>query len=154
MTDQTDTGNWDRIRAVLLEAIQEQQEAMFSATVLQEARQPRNMGLMLNPDGFSLLTGTCGDTMEFFLRIRDSRIDTVTFMTDGCGPTVACGSRLTRMAKGQDLEEAAAIEAEDLIHALDGLPPEHTHCATLAVETLRDAIADHWRQEVQGEKVS
>ena len=36
----------------------------------------------------------------------------------------------------------AAIEAAEVIIALDGLPPEHIHCATLAVNTLREAIVD------------
>ena len=80
--------------------------------------------------------------MEIFLRVQDSRIEIAAFMTDGCGPTVACGSMLTKMAQGKSLEEAAAIEAADLIVALDGLPPEHVHCATLAVHTLHQAIAD------------
>jgi nitrogen fixation NifU-like protein len=141
MTEQTETSSFDRIVAALQEAIREQEEAMFSAAVLKEARQPRNVGIMLDPDGYALVCGPCGDTMEMFLRVQDSRIEVAAFMTDGCGPTVACGSMLTRMAQGRSLDEAAAIEAADLIIALDGLPPEHVHCATLAVNTLLQAIA-------------
>ena len=84
--------------------------------------------------------------MGMFLRVQDSRIEVAAFMTDGCGPTVACGSMLTQMAQGKSLEEAAAIEAADVIIALDGLPPEHLHCATLAVNTLQEAIADHQQE--------
>jgi nitrogen fixation NifU-like protein len=141
MTEQTETSSFDRIVAALQEALREQEEAMFSAAVLKEARQPRNMGIMLDPDGYALVCGPCGDTMEMFLRVQDSRIEVAAFMTDGCGPTVACGSMLTRMARGKSLTEAAAIEAADLIIALDSLPPEHVHCATLAVNTLLQAIA-------------
>jgi nitrogen fixation NifU-like protein len=107
------------------------------------------MGMMLDPDGYGLVCGPCGDTMQMFLRVQDSRIEIAAFLTDGCGPTVACGSMLTQMARGQGLGEAEAIEAADLIIALDGLPPEHVHCATLAVNTLRAAIAGH-RQEGGG----
>jgi nitrogen fixation NifU-like protein len=141
MTKQTETSSFDRIVTALQEAIREQEEAMFSAAVLKEARQPRNMGIMLDPDGYALVCGPCGDTMEMFLRVQDSRIEVAAFMTDGCGPTAACGSMLTQMAQGKSLDEAAAIEAADLITGLDGLPPEHVHCATLAVHTLRQAIA-------------
>jgi nitrogen fixation NifU-like protein len=63
-------------------------------------------------------------------------------MTNGCGPTVACGSMLTRMAQGKSLAEAAAIETAEVIIALDGLPAEHLHCAALAADTLHQAIAD------------
>jgi nitrogen fixation NifU-like protein len=80
--------------------------------------------------------------MEFFVRLNGERIEQVSFMTDGCGPTVACGSMVTRMAQGKRLAEASAIEGAEVIIALDGLPAEHVHCATLAVNTLHAAIAD------------
>jgi hypothetical protein len=50
--------------------------------------------------------------------------------------------KLARMAEGKSLAEAAAIDAAEVIVALDGLPAEHVHCATLAVSTLQQAIAD------------
>ena len=155
MTEQKEMSDLDRWVAALQSAILEREQALFSAKVLAESRHPQNMGVMLDSDGQALVCGPCGDTMEMFLRVQrvkrvqrvqrvqDSRIEAAAFMTDGCGPTVACGSMLTKMAQGKGLEEAAGIEAADLIIALDGLPPEHVHCATLAVNTLREAIADH-----------
>ena len=142
MTEQTETNDFDRFVAALQAAILEREQALFSAKVLAEARQPQNMGVMDTFDGYGLVFGSCGDTMEVFLRVDGERIEKASFMTDGCGPTVACGSMLTRMAQGKSLAEAAAIEAAEVIIALDGLPPEHIHCATLAVNTLREAIAD------------
>ena len=139
MADQRETNDFERWVEALQRAFLEREQELFSAVVLQEARQPQNMGVMLDPNGHAVLLGSCGDTMEIFLRVQDSRIEIAVFMTDGCGPTVACGSMLTRMAQDKSLEEAAAIEAADLIIALDGLPPEHVHCATLAVHTLRQA---------------
>jgi nitrogen fixation NifU-like protein len=141
VAEQQDIGDFERWIVALQEAILERERALFSAKVLEEARCPQNMRVMLGPDGHALLVGSCGDVMEMFLRVSDSRIENAAFMTDGCGPTVACGSMLTRMAQGRTLEAAAAIEAADLIMALDGLPPEHVHCATLAVDTLRQAIS-------------
>jgi nitrogen fixation protein NifU and related proteins len=142
MTEQGETNGFDRWLAALQEAILEREQALYSAKVLAEARQPQNMGVMDDPDGYGLVFGSCGDTMEIFLRLNGERIEQVAFMTDGCGPTMACGSMLTRMAQGKSLAEAAAIEAAEVIIALDGLPAEHLHCATLAVNTLRQAIAD------------
>ena len=142
VADQRETNDFERWVEALQRALLEREQELFSAVVLQEARQPQNMGVMLDPNGHAVLIGPCGDTMEFFLRVQESQIELAVFMTDGCGPTVACGSMLTRMAQGKSLEDAAAIEAADLIIALDGLPPEHVHCATLAVDTLRQGIAD------------
>lgn len=147
MTEWREMSDLDRWVAALQQAILEREQALFSARVLKEARQPQNMGVMLDPNGYASVRGPCGDTMEMFLRIQDSRIEVAAFMTDGCGPTVACGSLVTQMAQGKDLEEAAAIEAADVIIALDGLPPEHVHCATLAAKTLQEAMADHQQRE-------
>jgi nitrogen fixation NifU-like protein len=146
MTETRGTSDLDRWVAAVQQAILEREQALFSARVLKEARQPQNMGGMLDPDGQALVCGPCGDTMGMFLRIQDSRIEVAAFMTDGCGPTVACGSMVTQMAQGKSLEEAASIEAADVIIALDGLPPEHIHCATLAVQTLQEAMSDHQQQ--------
>lgn len=142
MTEQGGTNGFDRWVAALQEAIREREEALYSAKVLAEVRQPHNMGVTGYADGYGLVFGPCGDTMEFFLLLDGEQIKKATFMTDGCGPTVACGSMLTRMVEGKTLDEAAAIEAAELIVALDGLPPEHLHCATLAVNTLHQAVAN------------
>jgi len=154
MAEQQETNDFDRWVAALQQALLEQEQAIFSAKVLEEARHPQNVGIMLEPDGHAFLTGPCGDSMEMFLRVRDSRIEIAAFMTDGCGPTVACGSMLTKMVRGKALQEAASIEAADLIVALDGLPAEHIHCATLAVQTLQQAMdACHPQSEERPEKM-
>ena len=150
MTEQREISDLDLWVAALQEAILERERALFSAKVLEEARYPQNMGVMREPDGHALVQGPCGDTMEIFLRVHDSRIEIASYMTDGCGPTVACGSMLTRMAQSKSLQEAATIDAAEVIVALDGLPPEHVHCATLAVNTLQEAIAVCQREEGTG----
>lgn len=142
MTELNETEAFDRWVAALQEAIYERQRELFSEKVLAEAREPNSMQTIDPADGYGLDIGSCGDTMEVFLRQTGGKIEKAAFMTDGCGPTIACGSMLTRMAQGKSLDAAAAIEAADLIIALDGLPPEHVHCATLAVSTLQHAIAD------------
>jgi nitrogen fixation NifU-like protein len=88
--------------------------------------------------------------MEIYLRFQGERIKEVSFMTDGCGPTLACGSMLTSMVRGFTLEEASAIRPEDLIAALDGLPEGSQHCAELAVSTLQNAIFNWtWRRDAR-----
>jgi len=139
--------DFDRIIAALLDEISRQEAALYSAKVLAEARQPRNLGAILEPDGHAAMNGACGDRMEMFLRINGQQIERVTFLTDGCGPTVACGSMLTALAVGKTLEQAAAIRAMDLVAALDGLPEGHVHCASLAVNTLRLAILSYQGQD-------
>jgi nitrogen fixation NifU-like protein len=118
----------------------EDERATYSQKVIEETYNPKNLGRMSAPDAVGIVHGWCGDTMEIYLRMNSSRIEEATFMTDGCGPTVACGSKLTTMVRGMSLDQASEITPENLIAALDGLPEESLHCAELAVNTLREAI--------------
>jgi nitrogen fixation NifU-like protein len=138
---QEEATDFDRMVAELQRQIVEQEQALYSAKVIEEANNPTNLGRMAEPDAYGIVHGWCGDTMEIYLRLDGERIKKATFMTDGCGPSVACGNMLTTMVRGRMLEEADKIRPEDLIAALDGLPEDSTHCAELAVSTLREAIA-------------
>lgn len=126
----------DIIQSKILEAVL----ARYSKRVIEEANKPKNVGRMDEPDGCGIIHGPCGDTMEFYLKVIEESIDEISFMTDGCGPTIACGSMTTRQVKGKGLDEARKLTDKDLIVALDGLPDDHQHCARLAIDTLRKAI--------------
>jgi nitrogen fixation NifU-like protein len=141
--------HFDRAMAELQEQILQEARTYYSAKVVEEFYQPKNVGVIMGPDGYGSVLGPCGDTMDIYLRLDGQRIVKAAFMTDGCGATIACGSMLTQLVEGRSLEEAAAITPEDLTAALDGLPEEHTHCALLAVNTLREAIADCSREGEQ-----
>ena len=142
MAEQKEDFDLERWVAALQEAILEREREMFSDKVRAEAREPHNMGVLDPADGYGLAFGSCGDTMECFVTLDGECVKDAFFNTDGCGPTVACGSMMTKLAEGKVLAEASAIEAAEVIVALDGLPPEHVHCATLAVNSLQLAIAD------------
>ena len=64
----------------------------------------------------------------------------MSFWTDGCGTSIACGSMLTKIIKGKKIREIYDITSEELNDALDGLPENHVHCTVLAVNTLRKTI--------------
>jgi len=96
------------------------------------------------PDGYARMTGTCGDTMEIFLKIRDERVAECAFRTDGCGTTIVCGSVATELASGNTIiESLGAVSGEGILRVLGGLPESSAHCAQLASETLRRALADY-----------
>jgi len=118
----------------------EDERATYSQKVIEGYYNPQNLGRMRDPDALGIVHGWCGDTMEIYLKMNSNRIREATFMTDGCGPTVACGSKLTTVVRGMSLDEARQIKQDDLVVALDGLPEESLHCAELAVNTLREAI--------------
>ena len=127
---------FDELEGMLLE----EAKKFYSPKVIELYTDPQNYGELENPDGVTYMSGICGDTVGIFLAVANGTIDRIGFVTDGCGPTIACASGLTCMAKGRPLEDAMKISSGDLIEYLGGLPREHTHCADLAVNTLHGAL--------------
>jgi len=123
--------------------IDEDEEALYSKKVVEEYRNPQHIGFFKNPDAHGKLKGSCGDTMQFDLKIQNDRIVDARFFTDGCGPSIACGSMLSKMIIGKLLDEVVTISSDDVYNALDGLPKENEHCAVLAVNTLALCIASY-----------
>jgi len=116
---------------------------VYSDTVIDHAMNPRNMGDMQDANGFARVTGPCGDTMEIWLRVVNDIIADATFMTDGCGASIASGSMITEMVKGKSIDEGRRITQRDMLAALGKLPEESEHCALLAVDTLNAALIDY-----------
>ena len=109
--------------------------------VIEHATSPRNAGSLPDADGYASLTRECGDDMQVWLKVEDSRIVRATFWTHGCVQMIAAGSVTTELATGRSLFEALGIDAERISERLGGLG-EAEHCADLASETLKAAIRD------------
>jgi len=141
---------FDRFAEDLQRQVDEQARAVFSAQVIEEASYPDHVGRMEKPDAYGRSMGWCGDMMEFYLRLDGERIEAVRFMTDGCGPTLACGNVLARMIEGLTLDQTSDILPDQIVEALEGLPEEHLHCAELAVSAFQNAMFS-WRFKQQAE---
>ena len=133
------TTAWDEFQ----ELMKAEMRKVYSETVVDHAMNPRNLGSMENADGFARITGPCGDTMEIWLRVRSDSIVKASFMTDGCGTTIAAGSMVIELVKGKSAIQALKIGQHDVLSALGGLPQESQHCALLAANTLKAAIKDY-----------
>lgn len=114
----------------------------ISQVLIEHAQRPRNNYPLTEYDGRARITGTCGDTMEVWVKVRDGVVEQATFTTDGCGVSHACGSMTTCMAEGRPLEEIESLEAEHVISAFRGLPPDHEHCADLSSSAMKLACAN------------
>ena len=103
-------------------------------------------GRMNDPTASAFLKGPCGDEMEFYLVVRDGRIEDVRYYTEGCGSTRRCAAAVARRAQGATVLDALALNPRAVIAAEPDLPAAGWHCAILAVSTLYRAIADHLLQ--------
>ena len=106
-------------------------------------RNPKYNRTMEDPDACARVTGSCGDTMEIFLKFDGQRVIEASYITDGCGSSSVCGSFAVEMAIGKNPDEIIAIDGNSILARLGRLPEEERHCAFLAAETLQAALHEH-----------
>ena len=115
----------------------------YSPTLVDHFLNPRNAGMMREPDGTgeSEYAG-CGDLARFFLRVRYGRAVEVRFQTYGCGPTIAAASVASELGRGRTVDDLSRLTSGDVEEALEGLPENRKHAADVAAGALRAAAAD------------
>ena len=119
--------------------------ALYSKTVMDHFRNPRNVGTIENADGVGEVgNAKCGDIMKIYLKIEDNIIDDVKFETFGCGSAIASSSMATELIKGKHIEEALGITNKAVAEALEGLPAHKMHCSVLAEEAIKAAVKDYY----------
>lgn len=114
-----------------------------SRLFLSHAENPKNLGELAAANGMAVGVGSCGDTLTVKLLVEKGVIEDIKCLPNGCRYTVVCASMVSEIAKGLPLDEALKLQPEDVDTLLGGLPPDHLHCARLAVNTLGEAIEDH-----------
>ncbi len=119
----------------------------YSAALLDHFLNPRNAGLMREPDGVGADEyAGCGDLARFFLRVREGRVSEVRFQTYGCGPTIAAASAASERMTGRAVEELLNLESREVEDAVDGLPDDRKHAADVVAGALRAAALDALRR--------
>ena len=121
---------------------------IYSREVLHHFINPSNVYKMEDPDAVGIMGDPdCGDALEMFIKVRDNRIEEISYLVYGCCAAIATSSMTTELAKGKTLEEAFAITEEDIAYALGGLPDNKMHCSNLGVSALREAIMNYRRKQ-------
>ena len=144
--------NLDALLQQLQEHIYEETRQAFGEKVYQRWRNPLHIGAMQDADGQATVKGTCGDSMEISLKFDNNVVVDASFQTDGCGPTVVCGSYAAEMAMGKTPDDIFDITGESILTVLGGLPQEHEHCAFLAANSLQAATNDYMVRQAQKQK--
>ncbi len=104
---------------------------------------PRNVGVIENPDGFGHLGDpSYGFDLELYIKVKDSTITDAKFKAFGCATTIATVSMVSEMLEGRSIEQALDISDKEIAEALDGLPPSRMHCAELGHELIKSAVDD------------
>lgn len=114
---------------------------MYSAKVLEHLENPRNVGVLADDAVKGSATNpVCGDLLDLYVKIADGKIVVATFQAQACPPCIAAASVLTELIAGLSVAAASELQAADVTNALESLPRNKEHCATLAIDALQDAI--------------
>jgi nitrogen fixation NifU-like protein len=112
----------------------------YSAVLVDHFLNPRNAGLMREPDGVGADEyDGCGDLARFYLRVRGGVAIEVRFQTYGCGPTIAAASVASELVIGRAVTDLAGLKAREVEDALDGLPDDRKHAADVVAGAVRAA---------------
>jgi len=135
--------DFDNFVEDLQNQIFEETKADSGDVAFQRWLKPLYMGTMDNPDGYGRITGSCGDTIQIFLKFENEKVKEALFQTDGCGSSTVCGSFAAELALGKSPDEIVDITGESILKKLGSFPEEDKHCAFLSVEALQDAVNDY-----------
>jgi nitrogen fixation NifU-like protein len=120
---------------------------VYSDAVLDHFRNPRNAGVLRDPDGVGEAENpVCGDLAKISIRVADGRVAEARFQTYGCGPSIAAASVGTELVRQMTLDDALALAAEEIEVALGGLPPDRKHAADVVAEAIHAAVENHLRR--------
>lgn len=135
---------------------------VYSPRINARFRSPSHTGAA----GGANATGTtasfeCGSFVRVSLSIdKDSKvIRKGGFQTNGCGYMVAAADLIAEYLTGRDLTQLHAVEETEFLELITSrlgkFPPERLQCGHLAIQALRQALADYRAllvEEFTGEK--
>lgn len=110
--------------------------------ILDHYENPRNRGVLENPDLDAQRTNPgCGDVIRVMARLDpEGRIESIRWEGQGCTISRASASIFTEMVEGKPLNEAVAVDHEQMISLIGrDILMHRVTCATLALDALRDA---------------
>lgn len=109
----------------------------FSSIVVDHFSNPRNLGRISQPDAQAFVGNpVCGDQILLSAVFEGDIVSNIKFEARGCAAALATGSLLTELLAGKNVDQCAAITANDLTNSLGGLNPEQAHVVKLGLDVI------------------
>ncbi len=140
--------NFDTFINNLQEEIFDEAKKTFGEAGFQRWQNPEYNGPLQNYDTRAQVKGECGDTMEIFLKFDKNRVESASYVTDGCASSSICGSFTAELAMGKNPDELTEITGDAVLKKIGGLQ-EDKHCAFLAAKTLQEALQCYMSREIK-----
>jgi len=113
--------------------------ALYSETLLDHFRHPRNYGALTAPDvSYESFNPLCGDRIRLEVKFEGETVKECGFVGDGCAISIAAASLLTELILNKEI---TSVSDDQLIAALESdIKPARRQCALLALEALRSGL--------------
>ena len=116
---------------------------IYHEMIVDYSRNPINYGEIENHDvTFHDSNPLCGDSIDIDMKIDENKVTDIKFHGKGCAICMACTSVLTEITKGKSIDEARAIEKNDVLGelGLEHLQAVRIKCALLSLKVLKSAL--------------
>ena len=104
-----------------------------------------------NADIIGGFTGSCGDHVDIYLKIKENIIKDAKYLTDGCPGAVTSASTVTEIVKNKHINEVSKLKISDIVEFLKegpkGLPKNMYDCCGIAIGALRNAISRYKKEK-------
>lgn len=111
-------------------------ESMYQEIILDHYKHPHHKGLQPQYDAeVHHVNPTCGDEVTVRVRVRDGRVDEVSFDGQGCSISQASTSVMTELVTGRPVTDALAVQ-EEFLSLLQGRGEQEPD-----EDRLEDAVA-------------
>lgn len=117
---------------------------LYTEDVLDHSEHPRNQG-ELTGEGVLMervSNASCGDVVQFFIKVLDGKIVDVKWRGIGCAITTAAASKLSEYLQGKALKDIKKMSEEELTKNGVGFEvnPGRMKCLTLPAKLVNKLI--------------
>lgn len=116
---------------------------LYKDLILDHYKHPRNFGELKNPDVVGReANATCGDLVEFQIRLKKGLISEVAWRGIGCAISTASASLLSeKISQIRLISQIRQISPKDVLDLLGGeITSARMKCATLPLKALLSAL--------------
>ena len=119
---------------------------LYKEEVMDHYEHPRNQGELLGSDVLSERdsNASCGDMVQFYLKIKDGKVVEVKWKGIGCAITTASASKLSEYLQGQTLQELRKMSEDELLTKGVGFEvnPGRMKCLMLPIKVVKKLLGN------------
>ena len=105
----------------------------ISAEVLEHSNNPRNYGVMNDPDAISRATNDFNnEAVIVYLKLSNETVEDITFVSNGCKDMVVSASLFTEMIKGDSVQNAKNVSGT-MLKQIENAPDTQKDAASLVL---------------------